>query len=84
MILVLARGRCDILRSLASVMVDQPDSVAAACAKSDVCSGRHFQKSEAPFALLQLGWREADLVETVLRKLTDYYKSDSVSTVSQV
>ena len=35
-------------------------------------------------ALPQLGWEEAELVEKAMRKLSDYYKSDSVSIVSQV
>lgn len=33
---------------------------------------------------MQLGWEEAELVEKAMRKLSDYYKSDSVSIVSQV
>jgi hypothetical protein len=42
-----------------------------------------FPVTRAP-ALLQLGWEEAELVEKAMRKLSDYYKSDSVSIVSQV
>ena len=43
-----------------------------------------IQPVKCAAAPLQLGWEEAELVEKAMRKLSDYYKSDSVSIVSQV